>query len=207
MSARPVTVVLAVVAASLAWVATFSLAHAHGLAAPALAALGTLVALWLHARLPELRAQWRPSLASALWGVGAGGALIGATYALYPLARALLPGLEEEVRALYQSALAEPRVLLPTLLFVVVAEEALWRGALLGALRVEHSAPVAVVLSSLLYAAAQAGAGSPVLAVAAFALGICWGALALFTRGLFAPFVAHLMWTPTVLLLWPLEGR
>lgn len=205
MSDRPVAAVTTVVALSLLWLTTFALAHARGMAAPALAVVGTLAVVVLHRRIPELRAQWRPSAASLLWGVGAGGALVGATYALYPLARAVVPGLGDEVRALYQTALTDPRVLLPALPFVVVAEETVWRGALLGALRADHGPVGAALLAAALYAVAQAGAGSVALVVAALALGLCWGLLALFTRSLTAPLIAHGIWTPTVMLLWPLE--
>lgn len=206
MSDRPLAVVSACVLASLAWVATFAVAYRYGCAAPALAALGVVVTVALHARVPELRALWRPTMPAALWGLAAGGALVGATYALYPSARALVPGLEEEVRGLYQGALGTPRLVLATVAFVVVAEEAIWRGALLGALRADHGNATAVLLAAAIYATAQAGAGSVALVVAAFGLGVCWGALALFTRGLFAPLVAHLIWTPTVLVFLPLTA-
>lgn len=95
-------------------------------------------------------------------------------------------------------------MVLATVALVVIAEEAIWRGALLGALRADHGPVAAVVLSAAIYAAAQAGAGSVVLVMAAFGLGIAWGALALATGGLFAPLVAHLVWTPIVLVLVPL---
>ncbi len=205
MSDRPLAVTAACVVASLAWVVTFAVAHGHGAAAPALAVLGVVVTAALHVRVPELRALWRPRLSSALWGLAAGGALVGATYALFGPACALVPGLEREVDDLYRGALGAPRVVLATVAFVVVAEEAIWRGALLGALRADHGAVGAVVLSAALYAAAQAGAGSVVLVAAAFGLGVVWGALALATGGLFAPLVAHLVWTPIVLVLVPLR--
>lgn len=205
MSDRPLAVVSTCVLASLAWVSTFAVAHQHGVAALALAVLGVVVTVALHLRVPELRALWRPALSSTLWGLAVGGALVGATYALFPPACALVPGLDDEVRELYRSALGAPRVVLATVAFVVIAEETIWRGALLGALRADHGPVAAVLLSAALYAAAQAGAGSVVLVAAAFGLGIVWGALALVTRGLFAPLVAHLVWTPIVLVLVPLR--
>lgn len=206
MSDRPLAVVTACVLASLAWVTTFTIAWRYGMAAPALAVAGTVIVVLLHVRVPELRALWRPSVSSALWGLAAGGALVGATYALFPAACTLVPALEEEVRGLYQGALGAPNVVLATVAFVAIAEEAIWRGALLGALRADHGSVAAVLLSAAIYAAAQAGAGSVALVVAAFCLGVAWGALALFTRGLFAPLVAHLIWTPTVLVLLPLTA-
>ena len=67
MTDRPLAVVTACVLASLAWVTTFALAHRHGVAAPALAALGAAIALALYAWVPGLRALWLPSVRSALW--------------------------------------------------------------------------------------------------------------------------------------------
>jgi membrane protease YdiL (CAAX protease family) len=153
--------------------------------------------------LPELRRRLVPTLPLLLWGLGAGGVTLAATYLLYPPLSALWPPLGDEVRALYGTFRVAPWQIAPVMV-VVVMEEMLWRGALQTALRREVARPVAVALAAALYAAAQLGSGSAVLALAAFGLGLVWGALAAWTRSLVPAMVAHACWTPMVLGLVPL---
>ena len=99
-------------------------------------------------------------------------------------------------------AAVSPATLLACVI-VIVAEEVIWRGAMLQATRARFGVG-AVVVAAVPYALAQLGAASLWLGVAAFGLGVVWGALAFWRGNLVAPLIAHLLWTPAVLGLWPL---
>jgi membrane protease YdiL (CAAX protease family) len=203
---------LIVAAATVLWAAGFALGRQTGALYPTLgatAALLTAVSLWL---LPEVRrALVPPSLgvgvADLLVGVFAGGASLLVTYLLYPLAAASFPGLGVEVQGLYALAAVSGGVAV-WMLVIIVAEEVIWRGALLSALRGHRRAAVsfgAPIVAAIPYALAQGGSGSLWLVAAAGALGLAWGGLAQLRGGrLVAPLVAHLLWTPVVLGLRPL---
>ena len=191
------------VVASVLWLVAFALGRRFGVT---LAALGGAAFIVVAAALTQrdVRALLQPRLRDLFWGVAVGGASLGATYALYPLLRAGVPGLADDVRAFY-TLVPVSAVTVPVVLLIVVAEELLWRGALLASLKREHPIVAAVALASVLYASAQLGAGLPVLAAAALGLGAAWAAEAVFTDGLFAPLVSHALWTLTVFGVFPLE--
>ena len=76
----------------------------------------------------------------------------------------------------------------------VVAEELLWRGAVQGALVAEGSPAAGLAGATAIYAATQAASGNPLFPLAAAALGLVTGPLALRTGSVWPGAVAHLVW-------------
>lgn len=189
---------------SLAWFAAFAAGratdHVYAWLAPT-AAVSMALALW---RDPALRARCRPTRVVVEVGIGVvvGAASLVATYVAFPIAASWVPSLTNEVRELYVIAGVAPATLVGVVI-VATAEEVIWRGALMGALR-ERGAVVSVVVAAVVYAAAQAGAGSPWLVFAALSFGTVWGALTWWRQSLVASWIAHLIWTLVVLGLHPL---
>jgi uncharacterized protein len=145
-----------------------------------------------------------PSWLAVLSGVGIGLGMTLVTYPLFDLASALLPGLDVEVEELYRAARSMPMsAALGWVLVIILAEEVLWRGVLLDALRARYALAWAFTISVVTYGLAQLGAGSLVLGAIALACGMAWTLLRLASGSLLAPLIAHLIWTPTVILLYP----
>lgn len=199
MTGRPSLTLL--VALSAGWSLTLALAPPgwlmEALSIYALVTLGILARVW-RPGLALLRPRGRDL------GLGAAGAaiLLTATYVGYGILEALWPPL----RALTLELVALSRVdaLTAVLLAgIVLAEEVIWRGALLDRLRAEASVPLAVLGSSLVYALAQFGTGSWLVALLALCLGVLWAALRLWTGGLIAPLMVHLAWTYSVVVIAP----
>jgi uncharacterized protein len=91
----------------------------------------------------------------------------------------------------------------PLVLWIAAAEELIWRTPL------DVDAPGrarAIAVSTLLYAGAQAGGGQPLLIAAATGCGAVWAALTSWRGSSTASIVAHLVFTPGVLFVWPLRG-
>ena len=90
---------------------------------------------------------------------------------------------------------------LPIVLAITVvngfAEEAFYRGALYDA----TFGRLAIPLTTVLYTVVTALSGIPLLALAAFALGVVAAVLRRLTRGILAPIAAHLVWSVGMLLL------
>jgi membrane protease YdiL (CAAX protease family) len=155
-------------------------------------------------RRPVLGVAARPVAAGLVVGV-ISAAVTGPLYAA--VARAV-PGLAAEVDRLYAHLGAtSPALASLALTVVVLAEEAVWRGWVQGALERQFGANASVPLTAALYGLALAPAGSPLLVLVAFACGLVWSALRAGTRSLIAPVLAHLLWDHVVLLLAPLTGR
>ncbi|HEX6244036.1 MAG TPA: type II CAAX endopeptidase family protein [Polyangiales bacterium] len=153
---------------------------------------------------PKLRATLRLDLRSVLIGLGVGVLMTLATYPLYRLTVQLVPSLEPVVRGLYRTSHKEQ---LGTALFWVVviltAEELLFRGAWLLALERRFGRRASLALSVGLYALAQACTGSLIVALLALTCGLVWTVERMMTGSVVAPWISHLIWTPTVILLRP----
>ena len=201
---RSLVVIIACVLVSLLWLTAFSIGAQYYVMMPALAIGGAVVVVGVLTWLPPMRAHLKAKAIDVLIGIALAGVTLAATYLAYPLIRDLFPGVAEDVRSVYR-LLPATKLAVPVVLLVVVAEELLWRGALLDALRADHPLASAVVLSSTLYGAAQLGLGVPALAIVGFALGVVWAGTAAVTGRLVAPLVAHAIWTLTVFGAFPLE--
>jgi membrane protease YdiL (CAAX protease family) len=201
---RSSVVVVACVIVSVLWLALFSVAAHYFVMMPMLAAGGSAVVVGVLAWLPPVRARLAFRARDFFWGVAVGGASVAATYLCYPIIRALIPGIADDVSSIYR-LMPATWFSFPVVLLVVCAEELLWRGALLDALRADHPVASAIVLSTTLYATAQLGLGVPALAVVAFGLGILWSIEAILTGRLIAGLVSHAIWSVTVFGVFPLE--
>jgi membrane protease YdiL (CAAX protease family) len=141
------------------------------------------------------------------------GALVGSELLVWlrasrrALLRSFVPELEGHVAALYTAAhrttLAEA---LPWVLAIILAEEVLWRGALLHVLERRVPPALAMAISVATYAAAQFGTGSWIVMLLALVCGTLWTLQRHFTRSLLSPLLAHLIWTPTVILFYPVTS-
>jgi membrane protease YdiL (CAAX protease family) len=168
-------------------------------------ALLGLLALWL-------RRRWVRDAGPRQGDVALGLAAALALYAVFWAARLLLPRLSpagpSQLAYLYALVAAAPWQLVAVLTARVVApgEELFWRGLVLPAMRERGLAPWAAVGAAAgAYGAAHLFSGRALLALAAFAAGLAWGAM--YQRlGRLAPvIVSHVLWDLAVLLFFPLR--
>ncbi|HTV25879.1 MAG TPA: CPBP family intramembrane glutamic endopeptidase [Polyangiaceae bacterium] len=149
----------------------------------------------------------RPNARAILSGVGVGVAMTLVTYPAYALLRSLIPPIEPYVASLYASAhqttLGEA---LPWTLAIIIAEELLWRGALLYVLARRVPPALAILISVATYAVAQFGTGSWIVMLLALVCGTLWTLQRHLTRSLLSPLISHLIWTPVVILFFPVTG-
>jgi uncharacterized protein len=161
-----------------------------------IALAGSKLAIWL-----------RPNPRAVLSGLGVGVAMTLATYPAYALLRSLVPELEGHVAALYTAAhQTTPAAALPWVIAIIVAEELLWRGALLYVLERRVPPALAMAVSVATYTAAQFGTGSWIVMLLALVCGTLWTLQRHVTRSLLSPLLAHLIWTPTVILFFPVTS-
>lgn len=149
------------------------------------------------------RPAWWPPLLQLMLGLVVGAVTVAVTHVGYRAVDGALPGLVDDVARLQRLAGVTPSRLVLVVL-IAVAEELLWRGLLLDALRQMGLRPlVAVSVSALVYAGSQLGPRSPWLCVAGLGFGALWGGLRL-RFGMWAAIVAHLVWTLAILGALPL---
>jgi uncharacterized protein len=166
------------------------------------------VALLVAAAFPARLVEWlRPTRRGVAVGLLVGVGMTLATYPLYALACLIDPGLRVDVAVLYGAA-RESRLseALPWVLAIIVAEELLWRGALLELLTDRVSPYAGMALSIGTYCFAQAGTGSLIVTLLALVCGTLWTLQRHLTGSLLSPLIAHLIWTPTVILLLPVNA-
>jgi membrane protease YdiL (CAAX protease family) len=153
-----------------------------------------------------VRRRARPTLARFLAGLAAGALLWaltrGATTLVLPR---VWPGWETHARLAYGWRRGLPiSVLLPTLVAIVAAEEAVWRGIATRLCMERFGRWTGVLGGAAIYALAHVATGNPLLVVAAAAMGVVWGWLYAATDDLVAPFVCHVVWDVAVLFVTPL---
>lgn len=169
------------------------------------AAMISIVLLWLLAR-PRLKSIFdKPPLKSVVVGIVVGIAMSFATSWLYTLSIALLPSIEGEVEMLYALLRQPPGPIhaFPVLLFVVAAEELVWRGLAIDVFSNTLGRWPAVLVSALLYVLPQVAFRSSLLMIIALLCGLLWGVLRISCKGLAAPFTAHLTWDVLVFIMYP----
>jgi membrane protease YdiL (CAAX protease family) len=153
----------------------------------------------------RVQRKWLATTArEALLGAVLGVAMTLATYPAFRLATALFPRLETRVESLYAAASTHSlAVALAWTLLIIVAEEVLWRGLVLDLLDERLPRGASSALSVLSYALAQLGSGSFIVLLLALVLGAIWTWQRRATGSIVAPLLAHLIWSPSVILLWP----
>ncbi len=169
------------------------------------AASATLAIGWMSAG-QALRAQLVTTPRGVAQGLAGGILLTGVTHLSYALTAPLVPGLSQEVRRLYDLLEAPPGPLaaIPILTAVVLAEELVWRGILLPALRTRLRAWPAIALATVLYALPQLASSSWVLVAAALGCGAVWTLQRERSGSLVVPTVTHLTWDILVFVAFPL---
>jgi len=110
----------------------------------------------------------------------------------------------EPLRELVNSVLAHARygAVVPIVAVTVlngVAEEVFFRGALFAAIGRRH----AVIISTVIYAAATAATGNLMLVFAAFLLGLVLGLQRRASGGILAPILTHVTWSTTMVFALP----
>lgn len=154
---------------------------------------------------PRATVTWlRPTPRAFAVGLGVGIAMTALTYPVFHIGTALVPSLDTEVAGLYHGA--RSTTLLQALVWIVaiiLAEELLFRGAWPAALQRFCGERVAYAISVVLYSLAQAGTGSWIVMLMALVCGTIWTAQRVWTGSLLSPLVSHLIWSPTVILLYP----
>ena len=137
-------------------------------------------------------------------GVGVGAVMTAGTHGAYAIGVKLVPSLPLQVTVLYIHASTQSVLsALSWTLVILIAEEILWRGALLNVLERRVGRKGAIALSLATYTLAQAGAGSLIVALAALVCGAIWTAERVYTSSSLAPLISHTMWTLTVIHLVP----
>ena len=153
----------------------------------------------------EGRDAWNVTGGNVLLGLGTGLLMAVATWVLYPLSTALVPEIETEVTKLYALLRQTPGPIaaFPVLVLVVLAEERVWRGLAIDVFARSRPGAQAAVLAAIVYTFPQIAFRSPLLVAVALACGLVWGGLRVYTRGLAAPLLAHLLWDVLVFVLFP----
>jgi hypothetical protein len=118
-----------------------------------------------------------------------------------------VPAIATEVPKLYALLRQTPGPVwaFPILVLVVVAEEWVWRGLAIELFSQRLTPGRTVLLAASIYVLPQVAFRSPLLVVVAFGCGVIWGALRVWTKGLVAPLLAHLLWDLLVFVLFPVE--
>jgi uncharacterized protein len=161
---------------------------------------GILIAL----RHAAIRAWLRPDARSIAIGVAVGVGMTLSTYPIFRFAASLWPGLTANVIGLYSGAHSTtlPKAL-AWVLAISLAEELLFRGVLPDVLSNWLAERAAYALSLVVYALAQYGTGSLIVLLMAAVCGTIWTIQRRLTGSLCSPLIAHLIWTPTVILFCP----
>jgi len=154
--------------------------------------------------LGSVRNRLKPSLRNIVLGMVAGAILYAFTYAGAALFGRLWPGFEGHARLLYSLRGNHGIAFLaPTLVLIVAAEEAVWRGVVARWLMERRGRIRGVVAAAALYALAHAATLNPLLVAAALGCGLFWGLLYAATDSLVAPVVCHLVWDVFLMFLLP----
>jgi membrane protease YdiL (CAAX protease family) len=157
---------------------------------------GALLSGPLHlGRIPFRGRLRRPVVTPILTGL-----VLGAVFVAGSLVVRELPALRE----LVNSVLAHARygAIVPIVAITVlngVAEEVFFRGALFAAIGRRH----AVLISTVIYAAATVATGNPMLVFAAVLLGVVLALQRRASGGILAPILTHVTWSTTMVLALP----
>lgn len=146
-------------------------------------------------RIPFRGRSRRPVVTPILTGL-----VLGAVFVAGALVVRELPALRE----LVNSVLAHARygAIVPIVAVTVlngVAEEVFFRGALFAAIGRRH----AVLISTVIYAAATVATGNPILVFAAVLLGVVLALQRRASGGILAPILTHVTWSTTMVFALP----
>ena len=139
-------------------------------------------------------------------GVCGGFVMVLASRALFTPVSNAYPFVKVDAATLYAALEGKSSILYAMLIVpIALGEEIVWRGAVQGAVMRRFSGIASVPIMAVLYALVHMPVGVPSLGLIAFACGLGWGLLRSFTAGLWAPFVAHLLWDEIMFFVAPLS--
>jgi membrane protease YdiL (CAAX protease family) len=165
-------------------------------------AMGALLAGSLAVR--AVRERLAPTLSRILLGLAGGAVLYGLTRLGVLILKPLWPAWESHARTLSAWKSGSSTLFLAvTLVMIILAEEALWRGVVARFAMGRLGRALGIVAGAALYAAAHAVTLNPLLIAAAFGCGLYWGILYAATDDLTAPIVSHLVWDVMVMFVLP----
>ncbi len=163
-----------------------------------------VVAVVIAIRAKTLAQELEPTARAVVSGLLVGVVMAAATYPVFDWVSSLVPGLRSHVAYLYRAAATRTVwQSLPWVVVIILAEEFLFRGALLEAFERRFRVVISGALCVVIYVLAQAGTGSGIVALMALVCGSIWTVQRHLTRSLLSPLISHLIWTPTVILLRP----
>lgn len=154
---------------------------------------------------PKTILAWLKPTKRAIWvGLAVGVGMTALTYPVFQLASMVYPELDGHVQSLYTGARSTtlPKALC-WVIALVLAEELMFRGVLPDELSARMPERTAWAISLVVYALAQFGTGSFIVSLMALVCGAIWTWQRQYTDSLLSTVIAHLIWTPTVILLYP----
>lgn len=160
-------------------------------------------AIWFWRR-DRLRAWFAFQPQAALMGTLLGVFFVGSAHFVYPYLPGTLPFVEDGVEEALQSLSTNYAWL--SLPVIACGEEILFRGLILEEMSERWGKRIAYPASVLVYAGAQSGAGIALLPGLALGFGVLFAWEAHATRGLWAPLITHLIWTPSVVVFFPIAA-
>ena len=170
--------------------------------AVALPAYALAISIVVLAADPAVRARLRPTQNNILIGLVLGAVMTASTYVAYALTLEVVPTLASVVEADHGPLDGiDPWAFAPRMLAVILAEELLFRGS---ALEIALPVRTRIVLSVAAYVLVQIALGSPVVMLLGLVCGTIWTLERHATGSLIAPLLTHAIWTPSVLLIWPI---
>src|SRR6185295_4806450 len=166
-------------------------------------AMGVLLAGSLS--VGAVRSRMVPTLPRVALGLGAGLVLYGLTRLGVLILQPIWPAWETYARTLssWKTGLSIP-FLAVTLVMIIVAEEAMWRGVLSRFFQERLGHVLGILAGAVFYAGAHLMTMNPLLLGAALGCGIFWGLLYAATDDLTAPIVSHLVWDVLAMFVLPL---
>jgi membrane protease YdiL (CAAX protease family) len=198
-----VAILALAIAIWLALIQRFGAGDVYAVIGPYACALSVLLCLgWSR----EIRNWLQPQVRPVLIGLAVGVLMTAATYPVFQLAAKLVPELDQTVKGLYSGARSTtlPKAL-AWVVTIIAAEELMFRGVWPHVLSQRMSQRAAYALSLATYVLAQFGTGSYIVALMALVCGAIWSVQRVWTNSLLSSFIAHLIWTPTVILLYPVN--
>ncbi len=133
------------------------------------------------------------------WGLGVGGVWLVATHIGHYVLCRLFPTFIGQITELYSLRTNDKTsTMVGPIVAMGVAEEVFFRGFVQDRL--------GLVAAVLVYGLVQLVERKWALVLAALLGGTVWGLLFWWTEGLVAPVVAHVLWTGSLMFLWPLRG-
>ncbi|HEX5418176.1 MAG TPA: CPBP family intramembrane glutamic endopeptidase [Chloroflexota bacterium] len=156
----------------------------------------------------QRRGVERPRGSDLLTGIGTAVGLYLVFQVGDRLARAIMPGGDQEIARIYRLRRAAPRPIIALVLATIIApaEELFWRGMVQNRLMRRFGAVPGTLGATAAYGLVHLGSGNLTLTGAAAVAGAGWGLQYLVQRRLPALIVSHILWDIWIFLIAPTPG-